>query len=90
MDDKYFVRYNYKHLDEDYQYVCTKTSYSFGEMIKYLHYCKKYEVEFYLNENDENLNEEIKKKLDLGAFIEDFNVSFGTDICVPTIEVWLH
>lgn len=88
MDDRYIVKYVY-YKDNKEHCVCTQSSYSFGEMIKYLHYCKKYEVVFYPREDGERINEKDLDNLSFGEFVKDFYVTFGNDDCLPTIVVEL-
>ena len=62
----------------------------FGEWIKTLHYCKEYNVPFYIREDDSTISQEYIDNLrGLEPAIEDFCVSFGSDECIQCIEVLL-
>jgi len=90
MEDKYCVRYiYYKEGENKETYICTQSSYSFGEMIKYLHYCKKYNVIFYPRDDSDKIKEEDKKEFSMGGYIEEFYVEFGDDDYIPVIVVVL-
>ena len=49
--------------------------------------CKKYNVEFYIRQDDENIEESDRDNYP--RFVEDFNVNYGSEDCIQTIDVWL-
>lgn len=87
--DSYQV--NFYHLnDEEEKRVCWFNCEAFSEFIKFLHFCKKYEVEFYIRQDDENIEESDKDDCGISRCVEDFNVNYGSEDCIQTIDVWLR
>lgn len=87
--DSYLV--NFYHLDDDKEEkkVCWFYCKSYAEYIRFLHFCKKYEVEFYIRQDDENIEESDKNNYGMPRCIEDFNVNYASGDCIQTIDVWL-
>ena len=79
------------HLDDKNgeKRVCQFTCEAFAEMIKFLHYCQKYEVEFYVRQDDEKIDDEDKDDFGMPKCVDGFNVNYGSDDCLQTIDVWL-
>ena len=79
------VRFLYKN-----QYVCSFSVENYAEYIKFLHYCKIYEVEFFPHEADDKIPEKFQEEMaGLGGLVSDYWVEFGSDQVLPTICVEL-
>lgn len=75
---------------EEARRICGFATDKFAEWIKLFQYCKQFNVEFYVRQDDENIPEYIRQEMNMGALIIDFDVSFGTDDCIQCIEVYLQ
>ena len=82
---------NIYHLDDEKgeQRVCWFSCKAFAEMIKFLFYCKKYNIDFFIRVDDESIGEEFKKYWNLPRSLDSFNVNYGSDECVQSIDVYL-
>lgn len=87
--NSYQINFHHLNDDEESKRVCWFTCEAFGEFIKFLHFCKEYNVEFYIREDDENIEESDIDNCELPKYIENFNVNYGSDNCIQTIDVWL-
>ena len=87
--NSYQINFHHLNDDEESKRVCWFTCEAFGEFIKFLHFCKEYNVEFYIREDDENIEESDTDNGELPKYIENFNVNYGSDNCIQTIDVWL-
>lgn len=85
--EEMMVVYKYQKGNMEPRIICSHMCKSYGEFIKMLEFCKKYEVSFYVRENNETISKEIKEELDLGWPIIDYYISFGSDECMQIIEV---
>ena len=87
--DSYQVTFYHINDDKTEKRVCWFNCETFAEYIKFLHYCKKYKVEFYIRKDDENIEESDKDNYGIPRYVEDFDVNYGSEDCIQTIDVWL-
>ena len=87
--DSYQVNFYHLNDDEEVKRVCWFNCEAFAEFIKFLHFCKKYEIEFYIRQDDENIEELDGDNCRISRYVEDFNVNYGSEACIQTIDVWL-
>ena len=83
---------NFYHLNDDNEEaprICWFRCKAFGEMIHFLQACKKYQIDFYIREDDESIPDKYKNDYNLPKYIDDFNVNYGSDDCMQTIDVYL-
>lgn len=60
----------------------------YGEMIKFLHYCKKYEVEIYPSEFDTTIPDDILEDMSgFNGIIKQYWYEMGSEECMPSIGV---
>ena len=91
MEEFQVVFYYQRDKDKEPEKVCYFKCRAFSEMIRALYFCKKYEVVFWVRDDDEKItNQDIIDNINTcGAIIDDFNVSFGSDDCIQIIEIYL-
>lgn len=71
--------------------ICSFQCLNFAEMIRFLYYCKKYNIDFYPRTNDEHTNQTALDKIGtIQLYVDDFDVRFGSDDCIQLIEVYLR
>ena len=70
--------------------ICSFGTTHFAEWVKLLDYCQKNEIEFWVRDDDESINDKIKDLMSFGATVESFCVSFGSDDVLQTIDVLLR
>lgn len=87
--DSYQVNFYHLNDGEEEKKVCWFSCEAFAEYIKFLYFCKKYTVEFYIRQDDENIKESDKED-NCPRYVEDFNVNYGSGDCIQTIDVWLR
>ena len=88
--DSYQVNFYHLNNNKEEKIVCWFNCETFAEYIKFLHFCKKYEVKFYIRQDDENIKESDKDNCGMPRCVEDFNVNYGSEDCIQTIDVWLR
>lgn len=72
----------------DNKKICSYRCSNYGEMINFLHYCKKYNVSFYPHEYDTSIPEDISEKLNgVGSYVKDYVFEFGSTEYLPIIRV---
>lgn len=60
----------------------------YGEMIKFLHYCKKYQIEIYPGEFDTSIPDDILEDMGgFGGYIKQYWCEMGSEECFPRIGV---
>lgn len=68
--------------------ICKFYCNNYGEMIKFLHYCKKYQVDMWPNESDDSIPENIEKEIaGIGGLVKDYWFSLPSEVSLPCIEV---
>ena len=85
MQDKVMIKFMTIQDGEEVR-ICSFYTSCFAEWLKTLQVAKENGISFYPREDDENIDSAFSQ---LGYEVDDFNVSFGSDICIQTIEVWL-
>ena len=88
--DSYQVNFHHLNDDKGEKKVCWFKCEAFAEYIKFLHFCKEYRVEFYIRQDDENIEESDRNDHGEAKCVEDFNVNYGSEDCIQTIDVWLR
>lgn len=88
-EDKVSIIFFYRDSDGNVKRVCNFYTSRFGEWLKFLDYAEKNNIQFYPRVDDENIKDEIINAMDIGSYIEDLYVSFGSDDCIQCIEVVL-
>jgi len=91
MEEYQVVFYYQKSDNKEPERVCSFRCKAFSEMIRALHFCKKYKVDFWVRDDDEKIiNKAVVQDINCcGALIDNFNISFGSDDCIQIIEVYL-
>ena len=87
--EKYLVNFYHTNDDGDENKVCSFYCKSYAEFIKFLQVCKEYEVDFYIRQDDEKILDKYKDDMGFSKVVESFNVNYGSDDCIQTIDVWL-
>lgn len=60
-----------------------------GELLSVLEFCEQNDVEWWVSDTDEEISEDARSSMDMGAFVDSYNVSFGGDDVWKTIEIYL-
>ncbi len=93
MNDFYF-QVVYYHLTEDNpegRRVCSHKCANPAAMVLFLHICKNIDVEFWPRKDDEQIAEDISEEFgNIPAYVDSFNISFGSDDSIQLIEVYLR
>lgn len=92
MDDKVLVNYYYDDIcsEDEPQKVCSFYTSRFAEWIMLLDECKKRQITFWVRSDDERIKPELVERMNMGCFIKDISVSFGSDTVVQGIDVVLE
>ena len=68
--------------------VCYFYCKNYSEMIRFLHFCKKYEVDLWPSEFDEDISEEMHQKMaGIGGLVTDYYWNFGSDKHIQCLVV---
>ena len=68
--------------------ICHFRCNNYGEMIKFLHYCKKYQVNIWPNEFDDSIPKDIEEEMTgIGGVIKEYWFTLPTEVSMPCIEV---
>ena len=72
----------------DEEQICSFWCQNYGEMIQFLHYCKKYDVDFYPNNFDIKIDPKYIELMDgIGGSVKDFWITFGSSESIQAICV---
>ena len=68
--------------------ICSFKCENYSEMIRFLHFCKMYEVEFWPRDFDEAISEKLEEKMNgIPGYIYDYWIEYGSDFSIQTIKV---
>lgn len=68
--------------------VCSFPCENYGEMIKFLHYCKKYEVDWWPHQMAEGISQDyLDRNAGIGGIVTDYWIEYGSEECMQCIYV---
>lgn len=90
---EYFVYWYWydEHENKEPVKICCNKCGDYDKMIRFLYWCKEYEIEFKIRKDSDELfvGDDFLKWFD-GGIINDIEVLFGNDNCLPIINVYIE